>query len=129
MGVEQRVACAGGQVPAWTEVRDLFARHGFPVQLRMIDGELSFPDELPPAGWRELRLGTPAGMITVRREAEGVAVVAWGNAEPALVQAWNAVAWVFAEAGGGRVRKAEGSVSAADYRRTADLPPPLRTPG
>ena len=28
--------------------------------MRMIDGELAFPDEQPPESWAELRVGTPA---------------------------------------------------------------------
>jgi len=126
MGMEQAVAFSGGAVPAWAAVRGLLAECGFPVQVRMIDGKLSFPDEEPPEAWRELRLGTPQGMVTVRREPERVVAVTWGNADAALVQAWNAVAWAFAETGGGRVLAASGPVAADEFRRTADLPAALR---
>ncbi len=81
MGMEQRVSFAGAAAPAWEAVRDLLAGRGFPVQLRMIDGELSFPEDVPPDGWRELRVGTPQGMVTVRREDGGVALMTWGNAD------------------------------------------------
>jgi hypothetical protein len=92
----------------------------------MIDGELSFPDEQPPEGWRELRLGTPLGMATVRREKDQLIFVTWGNADASLLQAWNALTWAFAEAGDGQIQSAHGSVTAAEFRRTIDLPAVLR---
>ena len=126
MGMEQTVTFAAGAVPAWAAVRDLLADRGYPVQTRMIDGELAFPDEAPPEGWRELRVGTPGGMVTVRREPGRVVCVTWGNAQGDLLRAWNALAWAFAEAGGGRVESAPGPLSAAEYRQAADLPSVLR---
>src|SRR6516225_7808573 len=68
MGMEQTVTFAEGALPPWDEVSDLLARRGFPVQVRMIDGQLVLPDERPSETWRELRLGTPQGMVTLRRE-------------------------------------------------------------
>jgi hypothetical protein len=126
MGMDQSVTFAGAAVPTWPAVCDLLARHGFAAQVRMIDGELAFPDETPPETWRELRVGTPQGMVTLRREADRVVCVTWGNADATLVQAWNALAWAFAEAGGGRVVSAAGPLAAADFRHSADLPPSLR---
>ena len=126
MGMDQTVAFAGAG-PDWAAVRDLLARHGYAVQTRMIDGQLAFPDEEPPEGWRELRVGTPGGMVTVRREPGQMVLVIWGNAETALRQAWNGLAWALAEAGGGQVLTAEGTVSASDYRQRADLPESLRS--
>ena len=90
--------------PAWTAVRDLLALRGSTFQVRMIDGELAFPDEQPPDHWRELRLSTPHGMmITVRREADKLKFVTWGNADAGLQEQWHALARAFAEAGGGTV--------------------------
>jgi hypothetical protein len=125
MGMEQIVAFPKSQPPTWTAVAELLARYGFPVTLRMVDGELAFPDETLPETWQELRLGTPQGMVSVRRQGERLAVVVWGNADPGLRQAWNALAWGFAEAGEGRIETADGPRSPADYRRTADLPAAL----
>jgi len=124
--MDQTVTFASQRVPAWPAVRDLLQQRGFPVQLRMIDNQLAFPDELPPDDWRELRLGTPPGMVTLRRGADRIAFVVWGNADAAMRQAWNAVVWAWAEAGGGQVLTAAGAVSAADYRRGADLPSSLQ---
>ena len=128
MGMDQAVTFGGGPGPAWEAVRDLLAGRGYPVQTRMIDGELAFPDEAPPEGWRELRVGTPGGMVTLRREPGRVVCVTWGTAQGELLQAWNALAWALAEAGGGRVESAAGPLAPADYRRSADLPPALRQP-
>jgi hypothetical protein len=126
MGMEQAVTYSGKAVPPWTSVRDLLARRGFPVQVRMIDGELALPDETPPEPWRELRVGTPQGMITVRREPDRVHVVAWGNADAAMLQAWNALTWAFADVAGGTVQTADGARNAAEFASAADLPAALR---
>jgi hypothetical protein len=122
MGLEQTVTFARGTLPPWNEISDLLARRGFPVQVRMIDNELAFADELPPETWRELRLGTPQGMVTLRREDRQVVVVAWGNADSGLLRAWNGVSWALAEATGGCIQSPSGSLNAADFLRTADLP-------
>jgi hypothetical protein len=128
MGLSQTVAFSPGTVPSWESVHGLLAARGFPPQVRMIDGELAFPDEAPPAGWRELRVGTPQGMVTLRRAGDAVEVVTWGNADRAMLQAWNAVAWALAEAGGGIVQTAEGPKAAEPFRASADFPEVLRKP-
>jgi hypothetical protein len=115
--------------PAWPAVADLLARHNFAVSTRMIDGELAFPDEVPGDAWRELRLGTPQGMITVRRDAGRLLFVVWGNADAGLRQAWNALVWAFAEAGNGRVETPGGVLSPIEYRRTAEFPAALQIGG
>jgi hypothetical protein len=89
--------------PAWAAARDLLSGRGYTFQVRMIDGQLVFPDEQPPETWHELRLGTSEGMITVRREANRLLFVTWGNADAALQEQWHALAAAFAEAGGGTV--------------------------
>lgn len=125
MGMDQTVTFPGA-VPAWSTVGDLLHRSGFPIQMRMIDGQLSFPDELPPEGWRELRVGTSLGMITVRRDAGRVTLVTWGNADDSLRQAWHALTWAFAAAGNGQVQTEAGPRNAADFRRSAEMPADLR---
>jgi hypothetical protein len=126
MGMDQTVTFPPSQTPAWSTVSELLTRSGFPVQMRMIDDQLAFPDEAPPDDWRELRVGTSQGMITVRREPDRVVLVTWGNADAALRQAWNALTWAFAAASAGQVLSEEGPQSADDYRRTADLPATVR---
>ncbi len=128
MGIQQSISVA--TPPSWSAVRDLSARRQFPLQMRMIDGELAFPDEEPPATWRELRIGTPQGMVTVRREGERLLFVTWGNADTSMRQAWNAVTWAFAEVSGGRIEMDQGVFAAEEFRRTAELPDSFRlTPG
>ena len=126
MGMEQTVVFPPASPPAWDALRSLLAARGFPVQLRMIDGELAFPDETPPETWSELRVGTPQGMITLRRGADRVAIVTWGNADAAMRQAWNAVTWAAAACCGGRVETPGGPVDADAYLAAGDLPPVFR---
>jgi hypothetical protein len=125
MGME-RVVSLEGEAPPWQAVADLLAQHGYATQLRMIDGELAFPDETLPASWRELRFGTPQGMVTLRREPGRLLLVTWGNADAPLRQAWNALTWACAAVSGGRVLTDDGPVAADDFRRDADLPPEFR---
>ncbi|MCI0456433.1 MAG: hypothetical protein L0Z62_05575 [Gemmataceae bacterium] len=124
--MDRLVTFASEAPPLWPAVAELLGARGLAVQMRMIDGELAFPDQAPPEGWRELRLATPGGMVTLRREPAGVALVIWGNAEGPLRQAWNALTWACAQVTGGRVVTPEGEVSADDFRRGAELPEGLR---
>jgi hypothetical protein len=126
MGIEHVVTFASGAAPSWSSVSELLAGRGFPAQLRMIDGQLAFPDESPADDWRELRVGTALGMVTIRREPERVTVVTWGNADAALLRAWNALAWAFAVTGQGKVVTPAGELSAAAFQAQADLPPGLQ---
>jgi hypothetical protein len=128
MGIEQRVEFGAEGCPAWAAVAELLAKSKFPVQIRMIDGELAFPDETPPEGWRELRIGTAAGMVTVRRGQAGVDLVTWGNADPAMLEAWNALTWAFAARSQGCVLTPEGRLSAEEYRRRQSMPPEIGPP-
>jgi len=97
MGLDLRIVFPQAQAPSWPAVADHLAQRRVPVQLRMIDGALALPDETPPENWRELRLGTPHGMVTLRRESDGLRVVIWGNAHQGLLQDRDAIAAVVAE--------------------------------
>lgn len=57
--MEHIVRFPTGGAPDLRRVMALLAEHGFPVQMRMADGELTVPDEVPPEGWKEVRLGHP----------------------------------------------------------------------
>ena len=129
MGLSQTVQFSVGRLPSWPAVRDLLSSRKVLLQVRMIDGELAFPDEEPGEKWRELRLATQEGMaITVRRDADHVELVIWGNAEPRLIQARNALTWAFAESGQGLIQTAEGNQTSAGYLKQADLPVGIRDP-
>jgi hypothetical protein len=103
MGMDKKVSFPPEKAPTWPALVNALASRQVKIDLRMIDGELSFPDETPPETWRELRVGTPGGMITLRREADGIAVVTWGNADEKMRQAWNELAQAIAHLTGGTI--------------------------
>ena len=121
MGMQHTVEFGSTTIPAWPTVAALLAEQGMYVDVRMIDGQLSFPDELPPDTWTELRIGAPGGMITVRRIGMAVSLVTWENADIAMRRAWNALTWAFAQAGNGKIADAAGTQSAAEFRLRADI--------
>lgn len=126
--MEQTVTIPAEATLRWADLAGRLAERGYAVQPRMIDGLPAFPDEQPPDDWRELRVGTPAGMVTLRRSPGGVGVVTWGNAGPDLQRASHALLWAVAEVSGGRVETPTGAQSAAEYARAADLPWPNEVP-
>ena len=111
------------EAPTWDAVRTQLARLGEQAPLRMIDGLPAFPDESPDPGWNELRVGTAAGMVTIRRVPGAFTCVVWGNADPALNAAWDRIVWACAAAGGGLVETPSGRVSADEFARAAGLSP------
>jgi len=117
MGMDRKVALPADAVPSWVHLSSFFSARQYPVKLMMIDGELSFPDEQPPDSWRELRLGTSLGMVTLRRETDGISVVTWGNAEGPLRQAWDTVTWAIAEVFGGKIHEGGRSLTASEFAR------------
>jgi len=123
MGMDRTVRFPAGEPPAWEAIRDHLRRAGEDGALRMIDGLPAFPDETPEPGWRELRVGTAAGMVTVRRGPASLACVVWGNADDALRAAWDKVTWACAAAGAGVVETPSGPLSAAEFAASVGLPP------
>jgi len=65
-------------------------------QIVIVDGNLVSPADAPPLRWNELRLRSPAGMVTVKRRGEMVAVVVFGNAGAELIATQQRVAAAFA---------------------------------
>ena len=126
MGMEHVVRFPGEASLDLRRVMGLLAAHNFPVQVRMVDGELSMPDEAPPAGWKEIRLGTPSGMVTLVRRGQEVHVVTWGNADDPMLRAWNAVAWAVAEAGSGQILRPDGLQNPDEFRGSVPMPDVLR---
>src|SRR5262245_13611613 len=121
MGLDCTIRFPAGSVPAWDAIKTQLARLGEPATLRMIDGLPAFPDESPEAGWRELRIGAAAGMITVRREADALTCVVWSNADSALLAARDRVAWACAVAGQGTVVTETGEASADEFARQCGI--------
>jgi len=127
MGMDQTVSFAEKPVPTWEAVSTFLSSKSYPIQMRMIDGQLAFPDEQPTDDWKELRVGTPQGMITIRRKGQRLDFVTWGNADEAMQKAWNALTWAFAEVGNGVVDGTGGLLSADQFRAKMIFPEALRT--
>ena len=108
MGMDLRVNFVGRETPKWQAVAAAMQARGWSVTMRMIDNELAFPDETPPETWRELRVGADGAMVTIRRAADGIALVAWGNADAAQRRLWHRLAWAFATAGAGVIHTDAG---------------------
>ncbi len=108
MGMDLRVSFGSKDTPTWLAVGATMQARGWGVTMRMIDNELAFPDETPPESWRELRVGADGAMVTVRRSSDGVALVAWGNADAAQRRLWYRLAWAFAMAGVGVIHTDAG---------------------
>jgi hypothetical protein len=75
-----------------TTLLDRLATAGLPSTLAMVDNVLQGPGATPPATWRDARLRTPAGIVTLRRVPSGVAVVIFGNADGPLRAAQQTIA-------------------------------------
>jgi hypothetical protein len=123
MGLDCAVRFPGGALPTWDAIKGQLARLGEPAPLRMIDGMPAFPDETPEEGWRELRVGTAAGMVTIRRTGDSFSCIIWGNADAALLAARDRVAWACAAAGAGGVVTASGELSASAFAAQAGISP------
>jgi hypothetical protein len=100
MGMDQKITFPPEKLPTWPVLCESMAQKNCPLQMRMIDGDLAFPDEQPPETWRELRVATAAGMITLRRESDGITLVTWGNADDKLREATNTLAGAIAQLAG-----------------------------
>lgn len=94
MGMTKQVA-TGDRTAPWPTIAKALAGRGLPVQMRLIDGQLAFPDEQPPEGWRELRVASAGRMVTIRRSESGIDLVCWGNADDASLALRDAIAQAF----------------------------------
>ena len=81
MGLEVSVRCTRPLAEALATL----AAAKQPCQVAMVDGALVFPNAPIPPSWTEVRLRTPAGMVTLRRPTgdrpgDEVSLVVFGNA-------------------------------------------------
>lgn len=111
MGLDRTIVFPNERTPEWEAIRAQLAAVSETAAIRMIDGLPAFPDEVPAPDWKELRLGLGQGMVTLRRLPGRLNCVIWGNADTALQQAWNTLAWACARAGGGLIETPSGQVS------------------
>lgn len=123
MGMQRTVRFGSADVPAWDTVRSQLGRVCVAAAVKMIDGLPAFPDELPEPGWKELRLGTANGMLTLRVGPGSLTCVVWGNADDALRSDWDALCWACAAAGAGRIESADGIQTADQFAHVTGLRP------
>ena len=123
MGLDRTIRFPSAETPSWEAIRTHLARVGESAPLRMIDGLPAFPDETPEPTWKELRVGTAGGMVTVRRGPGVLTCVVWGNADAALDSAWAKVVWACAAAGGGRIETPAGPAGPDEFARSAGITP------
>ncbi len=123
MGLDRTIRFPAGAVPGWSAITGRLAGLGEPAPLRMIDGLPAFPDEVPEDGWRELRVGCTAGMVTLRRGADSLTCVVWSNADPALLAARDRLAWACAAAGDGVVVSDASELPADTFARQCGISP------
>lgn len=90
MGLEILVARPGPC--ALAPLLEALAAGGLPSTVAMVDNVLQGPGATPSPAWRDVRLRTPAGTVTLRRTGSGIAVVVFGNADAALQAAQRTVA-------------------------------------
>jgi hypothetical protein len=123
MGLDRTIHLPGSAALEWEAIRSQLARVGENAAIRMIDGLPAFPDEIPEPTWKELRLGLAAGMVTLRRSPGRMSCVIWGNADAALIAAWNKVIWACAASSGGAIETPEGLRSPAEFAAANDIRP------
>ena len=97
MGME-RVIEFSGTTPSWHAIQRETTAIGLTLSIRMIDGLPAFPDEVPDDGWKEVRVSTPSGMISLRQQPGRLAIVVWGNADENLRHEWEQLASAVATA-------------------------------
>jgi hypothetical protein len=68
------------------------AAAGLPCSVIMVDNALHAPNLPVKDDWRDVRLKTPAGTLSIKRRPDGIAVVVFGNADAALQAAQRTVA-------------------------------------
>jgi hypothetical protein len=86
MGTEVYVGGAA-EALSFPSLLERLAGAGLPSTIVMVDHSLVKPGASPPPTWRDVRLRTPAGMVTIVRRGDDVSVAVFGNASPALLEA------------------------------------------
>jgi hypothetical protein len=89
MGLSKSVARR--DTPSLASLLEALAQKGLPSSILMVDNLLVSPKVPPPTSWRDVRLKTPAGTVSLKRDAEGVSVTVFGNADAAMLAAQDAI--------------------------------------
>jgi hypothetical protein len=95
MGLTHSVAVR--QPPDLAALLEALTRAGLPSVPMMIDNQLVAPNAPPPARWRDVRLKTPAGTLTLKLDGSTVHLVVFGNADAGLLAARDTIARILAE--------------------------------
>jgi hypothetical protein len=82
----------GRGTPSLSQLLEKLAQANLPSSIIMIDNQLVSPKVPPPTTWRDVRLKTPAGTVSLKLEPAGVSVTVFGNADEKLVAAQQAIA-------------------------------------
>jgi hypothetical protein len=82
---------------AIARVVERLAAAGVRAQVMMVDDQLVAPGAQVSDGWRDVRLRTPAGTLSLKRRGAEIAVVVFGNADAALQAMQRAVAHAIEE--------------------------------
>lgn len=107
MGLDRKLRFDPARTPEWPALVARCKSLGIDVAMRMIDGELALPDEMPSPTWREVRVAVAGDMITLRREPDGIALVVWGNAGDAMLERRDRLAEAIVALTGGTIDAAE----------------------
>lgn len=103
MGMNLDIKFSFDRVPTWHAIEAALADRRLHAEMRMIDGELALPTEIPADDWQELRLSMMGGMVTVARRGDALSLVVWGHADKPLIESRDRLAWALAAAGDGQV--------------------------
>jgi len=95
MGLSTVVPVRG--MPSLAALLERLAAAGLPTSLLMVDNSLVSSKVPPPSTWRDARLKTAAGTVTLKREAAGISVTVFGNADEALQAAQSLIAQILAQ--------------------------------
>ena len=121
MGLDRTIRFPTHETPPWEGIRAALSRFDEDFPLRMIDGLPAFPDETPDPAWKELRVGTSGGMVTLRRGAGTVTCVVWGNADPGLLAGFDRLCWAVASAGAGAIATPSGPQAADEFAHSVGI--------
>jgi precorrin isomerase len=83
MGLE--AVAAGAASRSLPSIARALAEAGITAMIGMIDGALVTLGPPPERAWRDVRVRTPAGTLTLLKRGDDIAVVVFGNADEALL--------------------------------------------
>ena len=95
MGLE--ILVSRNDPPPLSALLERLAVMGMPAAIVMVDNILQAPGSPAPTAWRDVRLKTPMGTVTLVQRDGGIGVVVFGNASVQLQEAQRRVGAAVAE--------------------------------